>query len=873
MKDIPKTYNAQAVEDKIYQTWEKSGYFNPDNLPTPRLRQASLKGEKKFVISMPPPNATGQLHIGHAMFLTLQDLMIRYHRMLGEKTLWLPGMDHAAIATNAKVEKLLAQEGKTKYDLGQEKFIQRVQEYIEESKKTIRKQIKKMGSSCDWSRERYTMDAGLTKAVQTQFINMYRDGLIYKGYRIVNWCPHCESTLADDEVEHKDQNAKLYYIKYNDVFTVATSRPETKLGDTGIAVNPDDKRYKKYIGKILDIDLAGHKIKVKVFADKEVDMEFGTGAIGVTPAHSLVDFAWAEKYKLEKIQVINEKGLMAKKAGKYAGQKVLEARKNFLKDLKQAGLLAKEEDYNQAISICYRCNTAIEPLMSRQWFIKVENLKKKAIKVVKDGRIKFVPERFNKIYFHWMENLHDWCISRQIWFGHRMPVWYKNEDQEKKQPIVQTNIPGKDYFQESDTLDTWFSSGLWTFSTLGWPDCAKASSGKSEKTGDLKEFHPTTVMETGYDIIFFWVARMILMSLYALNEVPFKTVYLHGLVRTKDGKKMSKSHPETCIDPLDAIKKYGCDALRMSLIVGNSAGNDLKMYDEKIANYRNFINKLWNVSRFILMNAESYEIKELNINTLADHWIISRLQSLIKNTTNNFNNFNFGQAGDDLYNFLWHDFADWYLEITKFQPNQSMLLYILENILKILHPITPYVTENIWQSLNQKKLLMVEEWPQVQEKLIDHKVERDFVNLQDIIVQIRNLRAQYKIEPKKIIILSSLKKLAPEEKVAIEKLARVEVRCDWNHEDTKDTKSAKISNSQYKFNIVLSDLIDVNKEKKRLEKEIKNLSVNISGLEKRLSNKNFIDKAPKNIVEQEQQNLKDRKELLDNLNNSLKLLS
>lgn len=849
MKEIAKTYNARDIEDRIYQAWEESGYFNPDNLP----------GAKVFNIAMPPPNATGQLHIGHAMFLTLQDLMVRYHRMLGEKTLWLPGTDHAAIATNAKVEKLLAQEGKTKYDLGQDKFIERVQEYIEQSKTTIRKQIKKMGASCDWSRERYTMDAGLTKAVQTQFINMHRDDLIYKGYRIVNWCPRCQSTLADDEVEHKDQTAKLYYIKYNDVFTVATSRPETKLGDTGIAVHPDDKRYKKYVGKILDIDLAGHKIKVKVFADKEVDMNFGTGAIGVTPAHSLVDFSWAEKYGLEKIQVINEKGVMTTAAGRYAGQKVLLARNNFLKDLKQAGLLEKEEDYMQAISVCYRCDAAIEPLMSLQWFIKVEDLKSRAIEVVQRGKIKFVPERFNKIYFHWLENMHDWCISRQIWFGHRMPVWYGKEDQEKIKPIVQIKNPGKNYFQESDTLDTWFSAGLWTFSTLGWP----------KKTKDLKEFHPTTVMETGYDIIFFWVARMILMCLYALDDVPFKTVYLHGLVRTKDGKKMSKSHPETCIDPLDSIKKYGCDALRMALIVGNSPGNDLKIYDEKIANYRNFINKLWNVSRFILMNAESYEIKELNINTLADHWIISRLQSIIKSTTNNFNNFNFGQAGDDLYNFLWHDFADWYLEITKFQPNQSMLLYVLENLLKLLHPITPFITENIWQSLNQKKLLIIAEWPKIQEKLIDQKAEKEFINLQDIIVQIRNLRAQYKIEQKKIIILSFLKKLSPDEQIVIEKLAR----CKLNHGDIEGKKSAKISNNQYKFNIVLSDLIDVDKEKKRLGKEIKDLSANISGLENRLNNKNFTAKAPKNIVEQEKENLKERKELLDNLNNSLKLLS
>jgi valyl-tRNA synthetase len=859
MNKISKTYNAQEVEDKIYETWEKSGFFNPDN----------LVGKKSFVISMPPPNATGQLHIGHAMFLTLEDLMVRYHRMLGEKTLWLPGTDHAAIATNAKVEKLLAKEGKTKYDLGQDKFIERVQEYVKESQGTIRKQIRKIGSSCDWSRERYTMDAGLTQAVQTQFVNMYQDGLIYKGYRIVNWCPHCESTLADDEAEHEEQNAKLFYIKYNDIFTVATSRPETKLGDTGIAVHPDDKRYKKYVGQILDIDLAGHKIKVKVFADKEVDMEFGTGAIGVTPAHSLVDFAWAEKHDLEKIQVINEKGIMTNAAGKYAGKKVLAARESLFKDLEKNQQIDKIEDYTQATSICYRCNTVIEPLMSRQWFVKVESLKKKAISVVREGKIKFVPERFNKIYFQWMENLHDWCISRQIWFGHRMPVWYKVEDKEKKNPVVQIEKPKGDYFQESDTLDTWFSSGLWTFSTLGWPAYAKASAGKPNKTKDLKEFHPTTVMETGYDIIFFWVARMILMSLYALDEVPFKTVYLHGLVRTKDGKKMSKSHPETCIDPLDSIKKYGCDALRMALIIGNSPGNDLKIYDEKIASYRNFINKLWNVSRYILMSAESLEIKELNINTLADHWIISRLHNIIQNTTDNLNKFNFGQAGEDLYNFVWHDFADWYLEITKFQPNQSMLLYILENILKLLHPFAPFITETIWQSLDQNKLLLVEQWPVAQNKLIKNKAEKEFAYLQDIIVQIRNLRAQYRIEPKTIINLYATEKYLEEEQQIIEKLAR----CKLNHEDTKGTKTTKIRNNQYEFKIILSELIDVEKEKKRLEKEIKNLTANIGSLEKRLSNKNFINKAPKNIVEQEQQSLLERKKLLQDLENNLRQLS
>lgn len=846
-KEIPKVYDAQKVEDNIYEIWEKSGFFNPDN----------LQGEKTFTISMPPPNATGQLHIGHAMFLTLQDLMIRYHRMLGEKTLWLPGTDHAAIATNAKVEKILASEGKTKHDLGQDKFIERVQEYIEQSKTTIRKQIKKMGSSCDWSRERYTMDEGLTQAVQTQFINMYNDGLIYKGYRIVNWCPHCESTLADDEVEYKEQKTKLYYFKYSKDFpiTIATTRPETKLGDTAVAVNPKDERYQQYIGKSYEVDFVGVKLNIQIIADYNIEKEFGTGALGVTPAHSAIDWQMAEKNNLKKIKVIDEQGIICSDFGEYSKLSIEQAREKIIANLKQKGLLEKEEDIQNNLSICYRCANVIEPLPSKQWFVKVADLKKKAITVVKKGEIKFVPERFSKIYFHWMENLHDWCISRQIWFGHRMPVWYKKEDKEKNKPIVQVENPGKDYIQESDTLDTWFSSGLWTFSTLGWPN----------KTNDLKTFHPTTVMETGYDIIFFWVARMILMSLHALDDVPFKTVYLHGLVRTKDGKKMSKSHPETCIDPLDAIAKYGCDAIRLALIVGNSPGNDLRIYDEKIANYRNFINKLWNISRFIMMNSEKIEIRELSIHTLADQWIMSRLQKVIQSVTDNIDKYNFGQAGDDLYNFIWHDFADWYIEITKFQPNQPLLLYILENILMLLHPFAPFVTEEIWQNFQQKNLLLVTKWPKVQNKLTNDKSEKEFNLLQDIIIQIRNLKAQYKIEPKKIISLYTKEKIPADEKVIIEKLARCQVNHEQNHEGTKGSRITKINNSQYSFTAVLGELIDVDKEKKRLEKEIEHLSANIANLERRLNNKNFIARAPKNIIELEQKNLAERKKLLLNL--------
>lgn len=786
-----KTYDFQKFEDEIYAKWEKSGYFNPDNLPNASDREP-------FSISMPPPNATGLLHIGHALFLTIQDIVIRYERMKGKKALWLPGTDHAAIATNAKVEQQLKKEGKTKYDLGQEKFIKRVQEYIANSQDTIRKQIRKMGASCDWSRERYTMDEGLTGAVQTAFINMYEDDLIYQGHRIVNWCPRCESTLADDEVEHKDQKAKLYYLKYGP-FIIATSRPETKLGDTGVAVFPNDKRYRKFVGKIFNVDLAGHKITVKVIADQKIDPEFGSGALGVTPAHSQVDFEMAKKNNLEKIQVINEKGMMTEKAGKYAGLKNLKAREKFVKDLEKAGQIEKIEDYTQATSICYRCSNTVEPLISKQWFVAVDkktkklggmSLKEKAIEVAKNNEIKFVPERFKNVYRKWMEELHDWCISRQIWFGHRMPVWYKKEDVKKEKPIISHEPPGKDYIQETDTLDTWFSASLWTFSTLGWPD----------KTEDLKTYHPTSLMETGYDIIFFWVARMILMSTYQMKEIPFKKVYLHGLVRDRQGRKMSKSLGNG-IDPIEMIEKYGADAVRLSLVIGISPGNDSKSYEEKIKGYRNFSTKLWNIGRFCKERGVKLENKIPEIKSSADAWIIGKLSKTIESYFSQMEKYNFGQVGDQLYNFTWHDFADWYLEASKKQEEKNttnkMLGFVLKQLLVILHPYTPFVTEKIWQEFGKEDHLLVKLFPTKEET-----------------VAVAKLSKKHENEAKRF----------EKQKEKIE----------------KERKQA-----------------DFKKNKTKYEKQLQEIEKYIKNLEKKLKNKAFIKNAPKEVVERERRKLED----------------
>ena len=857
MPTLDKTYEPHKHEDAIYQRWEESGYFNPDNLPGQR--------QKAFTIVLPPPNVTGKLHLGHASMLSYQDIMIRYHRLKGDKTLWLPGMDHAAIATQNVVEKELKQQGKTRHDLGRAAFLAKVNDFAEASKKIIRQQIKKMGSSLDWSRERFTLDENLSLAVRTAFKRMYDDGLIYRGDRVVNWCPRCQSTLADDEVEYEESQGQFYFIKYGPL-TIATTRPETKLGDTGVAVNPKDERYKKLIGQVLPIDLAGHKLAVKVFGDSEVDQNFGSGAIGVTPAHSQQDFKWAEKYNLPLIKVIDERGEMTAAAGKYQGLSTLECRNRLVADLRKAGLLEKIEDYKNNLSVCYRCKTSIEPLTSRQWFVDVnkkvpsrgKSLKQLATEAVSSHEITIIPDRFNKIYFQWMDNLRDWCISRQIWYGHQIPVWYRQPDKKskirknsklfpqvnKQEIFVGLEPPtGEGWIQDQDTLDTWFSAGLWTFSTLGWP----------KQTKDLKIYHPTSVLETMYDILFFWVARMIIMSLYFLKEKPFATVYLHAMIKDKQGRKMSKSLGNG-IDPLEMIKKFGADALRLSMVVGSTPGTDLRLYEEKIAGYRNFVNKLWNISRYIISKLQETnvkiqtksKIKNQNPKTLADEWILAELNKIIQTTTKNIEEFKFSQAGEELYEFTWSKLADWYLEVAKLEgAKEEILLYILERLLILWHPFCPFVTEVLWQNLSPEPLI-IQSWPSLAGK-IKKPALTEFAYIQALVSAIRNARAEHRVNPKKIFtcaIETDRHQLVAGNQKIIEGLAKVRLT----------PKSPGLKLSVGSANITLD--IKINQEVfKTRAKELKNLERYINIQEAKLANKEFTGKAPATVIMGEQAKL------------------
>ncbi|MCX6810264.1 MAG: valine--tRNA ligase [Candidatus Berkelbacteria bacterium] len=736
MKTFKKNWEHFETESKLYNHWEKSGYFKPEVNPD----------GKPFVIAIPPPNVTGKLHIGHAYGTTLQDLMIRYHRLLGDASLYIPGMDHAGIATQTVVDKKLRKQGINKNELGREKFVEEVWKWKEEYGGEILKQLRAIGASCDWDRERFTLDEGLSSAVREAFVHLYKKDLIYRGEYIVNWCPKCGTAIADDEVEHVTQKAKLYYFKYDTNFpiTIATTRPETKFGDTAVAVNPGDERYKEFIDKEFEINLDGVKRTIKVIADRAVDKEFGTGAVGVTPSHSLIDWKMAEDHGLSKVKVINEYGKMTSEAGRYEGMKVLEAREKLVEYLKSSELLEKETDIENNLSICYRCGGAIEPLPSLQWFVKMKPLVEKAKAAVKSGEIEIVPKRFEKVYFHWLDNIRDWCISRQLWWGHRIPVFYrksanlefKNQNLKlsKDDIFVGETPPGNldDWVQDEDVLDTWFSSGLWPFSTLGWP----------KETSDYNKFYPTTVMETGYDIIFFWVARMIMMGLELTGKIPFKTVYLHGLVRDEQNRKMSKSLGNV-LDPLDLIAKYGTDALRMALIVGSTPGQDVAIGESKIKGYRNFTNKIWNASRFVslrvtdgdLQSGELGEgkIADLNIDekllTAADKKILGRHEEIKKTVTAHINKFQFSLAGEELYEYFWHEFCDEYIEASKDQlgsviarkndeailkkeiaapeglamtnNTKKILIKILSESLVLMHPYIPFVTDAVWQELRE----------------------------------------------------------------------------------------------------------------------------------------------------------------------------
>lgn len=884
---MEKTYEPQKYEDDIYKRWMESGFFNPDKCVE---KGVCDKDAESFSIVLPPPNVTGTLHIGHASMLAIQDLMVRYHRMKGDKTLWLPGTDHAAIATQTKVEKLLIEKGMKdpRKELGREKFLKEVDKFAQESHDTIVNQSKKMGSSLDWSREAFTLDEQRNLAVRTVFKKMYDDGLIYRGFRIVNWCPRCHSTLADDEVEHKETKGKMYWIKYGP-FVLATTRPETKLGDTAVAVNPKDKRYKEMVGKQYMIPGVLGEFEITVVADDAVDMEFGSGAVKVTPYHSFTDYEIAQRHGIKGKQIIDEDGKMMENCGKYAGMTTLEARKAIVADMEKVDLIDKVEDYENNLSVCYRCNNAIEPIPSKQWFIDVNKkfkLPKSNLKNIKDGQevslkelmqtvvrskqIEIIPERFDKTYFHWIDNLRDWCISRQIWYGHQIPVWYKGNE-----IYVGVEAPEdvENWEQDPDTLDTWFSSGLWTFSTLGYPDLNAA---------DLKTFHPTSVMETGYDILFFWVARMILMTTYVLGEIPFETVYLHGLVRDEKGKKMSKSLGNV-IDPLDTIREYGADATRLSLLIGNTPGNDSKLSEEKIAGYRNFANKLWNISRFMLMNIDEpkKDIESPEGETLSDKWILARLDQIISEVTKDLEEFRFSLAGEKLRDFTWNELADWYLEISKIEENKSDILnYILNTVLKLWHPFMPFVTETLYQNIyGEGCVLMVEKWPEGESgKGKVERVEDDFELLQNIIVGIRSLRADYKIDPVKkldvIISAGDKKDLLQENSEVIKRLERLEdLKIEIKAKKPEGFVGFVEGGVEVFVKIFVGTGLDlsaqVEKQKQRLNQEITELEKYTSSLDKKLSNKKFVANAPEEVVTKEKEKLEEGKVKLKKLKGQL----
>lgn len=879
MPSLPKSYIPSQYEDGIYKKWEDSGYFNPDNL--------DLDDEAaSYSIVMPPPNVTGTLHLGHAVMLALEDILIRYYRMRGYRTLWIPGTDHAAIATQTKVEKILKEKGLTRHQLGRERFLREVVNFAKKSHDTIVNQVKKMGSSCDWSREAYTLDEVRTKVVRSVFKLMYDDGLIYRGERIVNWCPRCHSTLADDEVEYKEQKAKLYTFRYSPdfPFTIATTRPETKLGDTAVAVNPKDYRYKKYIGKVFEVNFLGHILKLKIIADKSVDIEFGTGALGVTPAHSLVDWQMAEEKNLDIIKVIDEDGKIRQGFGEFSGLNVKEARVKIVERLRKTGLMEKEEEISNNISLCYRCDTPIEPLPSKQWFINVnkkipgigKSIKELSVEAVRNGvfgrkPIKIYPERFRKNYFHWMENLRDWCISRQIWYGHRIPVWYKDKGQNSdKEVYVGIEPPkGEGWKQDPDTLDTWFSSGLWTFSTLAQdPQQIKIKDRRLViESNDFYCFHPTNVLETAYDILFFWVARMIIMTTYVMRDVPFYDVYLHGLVLDEHGKKMSKSKGNV-IDPLEMIKKYGTDAVRLSLVIGSAPGNDMKLSEEKIAGFRNLVNKLWNVARYILQKSKldnqnlKIQFKDQSL-TLADKWILSQMRNLIRSVSDDIANYRFSQAGEKLREFTWNSLADWYLEISKFEQSENkdkILIKILIDLLKMWHPFVPFVTEAIWQEMGTNGLLMVAKWPQEKdynEVLKDETQVRDFEKIKNIIMAIRNARSENKVEPSRkiqaIIYAGKNYEIIKKSIILIKSLRTGIDNLEIKENGKKIKKAIYITVGDVE--VYLLGAIDPEKEKMRIKREIENLEKLVDNLKSKLNNKQFVDKAPREIVEREKQRL------------------
>lgn len=855
--NIPKVYDPASVEKKWYEFWEKNRYFHAEPEP----------GKKPFSIVIPPPNITGKLHMGHALDNTLQDILIRWHRMMGDNTLWMPGYDHAGLATQIKVEEVLKkEEGKTRFDLGREEFVKRVWAWKEEYGDRIINQLKCLGISCDWERKRFTMDEGCSRAVRETFVSLFEKGLIYKGTRITNWCVNCHTALSDIEVEHEDTPGHLWYVRYPVVgeedtyLTIATTRPETIPGDTAIAVNPEDERYAKLIGKTLRLPILNREIPV--IADSYVDTKFGTGAVKITPSHDPNDYEMGLRHNLPEIVVIGKDGVMTEEAGPFAGLERYECRKQIVARLKEEGYLVKIEEHSHAVGHCQRCHNIVEPLVSTQWFVKMQPLVKAAVDCVTDGRTQFVPERFTKNYTGWMENIHDWCISRQIWWGHRIPVWYCDDcgemsasrtDLEKCPKCGSTHI-----HQDEDALDTWFSSALWPFSTMGWPD----------NTELLKQFYPTSVLVTGYDIIFFWVARMLIMGMEFMKEIPFEKVFIHGLVRDSQGRKMSKSLGNG-IDPLEVIEKYGADTLRFMLITGNTPGNDMRFYWERVEGTRNFANKIWNASRFALMNMEGYDKDaELAPYTLADKWILSRLQDTVKDVTGLLERFELGEAGRAIYDFIWSEVCDWYIEIAKPRlynkeaaaeraTAQHVLATVLVSAMKLLHPYMPFITEEIYQCLpHEAESIMISKWPVADESLVDPEAERGMNAIMDSIKAIRNMRAEVNANPGKkipaiMLVSEDLHEVVAHNDSYIKLLGGIdnlELRA-LNGEKPENAMAAVVTGIE--VYLPLAGLIDVEKETQRLSKELAAMEKDLQRAGGKLNNAGFLAKAPDDVIAKE----------------------
>ncbi len=875
-RELPKVYEPQEAEGRIYKKWEEAGCFKGHRDPK----------RKPFTIVMPPPNVTGQLHMGHAMDCTLQDILIRAKRMQGYAALWVPGVDHAGISTQVKVEEdLRVNEGLSRYDLGREKFLDRVWAWKKKFGARIVEQQKKMGVSCDWDRARFTMDEGLSKAVREVFVSLYEKGLIYKGSRIINWCPHCVTALSDAEVEYQEKPGHLWHMRYplsngSGYLVVATTRPETMMGDTGVAVNPSDERYKHLVGKTCILPLMDREIPI--VADDYVEMDFGTGCVKMTPAHDPNDFEVGLRHNLETIRVIDDNGVINANGGKYQGMDRYEARKAVVADLEVLGLLEKVEDYSHNVGTCYRCHSDVEPLISAQWFVKMAPLAKEALRVVNEGEVQFVPDRFAKTYTNWMENVHDWCISRQLWWGHQIPVWYCQDcghmTVSRADATECEKCHSKNIERDPDVLDTWFSSALWPFSTLGWP----------EKTEDLEYFYPTDVLVTGYDIIFFWVARMIFSACEHTGKPPFHTVFIHGLIRDDKGRKMSKSLGNG-IDPLEIAEKYGADALRFNLVTGNSPGNDMRFYTERCEAMRNFANKIWNASRFLMMNLTIDRCELPEKLELEDKWILSKLNRVIPEITENMDRYELGVAAQKIYDFIWDDYCDWYIELTKTRLQgedadskvraQQVLCYVLTQVLKLLHPFMPFITEEIWQALPREadceaKFLMLDRWPQANSAHSFPEEERAMEEIMDAIRAVRTRRSEMNVPPSKKAHLTVATGERDVFELGVPFLKKLAYASDVTLVPAGQSPDAagmvNVVTHAAQISIPLAELVDLEKEKARIEKELKKQSAELEKLSAKLNNPGFVNKAPERVVAAERERSVKLAELVAKLEEQLK---